>query len=571
MKHFALVGIAILTAICLPLAAQSAVLPLLVDNFDADTTGTFPAGWSLSGTVAGTSATVGEDPGGSGNKWAVLHDDNGPNTYNNTLYRAFGAAVTSGTCTVQFDVYLPQDTAGFGTRLWSGISPPTTVGNNATGLVFQGNIGYVSGGGPGIMCYQKKSVITDPDAYVLFDPQQTYSPNTWYTVKVVANVDTRKYQIFFGPQGGPLSEITPAGGVDFIRKADGSQVTKIGGLTFFTSNKNGDGPGDLYIDNVYAEGDVTIVDVATCSAAKTTPNGTLVRIADKVVTGGTDQVSLIRPIFYIQDETGGIRVRVASGTTVHQGDKVTLVGTIKRASDNGTSVLRNGEKEINCAGITASVTVTPGPFPLPDPVVITNRQMGGGNFGPIDPDGYPAQPGVYKSGTSPNQVPEDGLNNVGRYARVAGKVVYSINDPTGRFFYFDDGSNVIDGSLFVPPGGTDVQKGVRCALRSLTGPIDGKFAVITGIVGAIAQGELNPGTGINNVRIIRPLGEPFTDVDGDGIWEDAEPFEDLDGNGAYTEGEPYTDVDGDGRYDAREPFTDSNGNGSWDSGIVFIP
>lgn len=59
-------------------------------------------------------------------------------------------------------------------------------------------------------------------------------------------------------------------------------------------------------------------------------------------------------------------------------------------------------------------------------------------------------------------------------------------------------------------------------------------------------------------------GEPYTDVDGDGHWDDDEPYIDSNLNGRYDVGEPYTDIDHDGHRDAREPFTDLNGNGVYD-------
>ena len=152
----------------------------------------------------------------------------------------------------------------------------------------------------------------------------------------------------------------------------------------------------------------------TVSEAKCTPLGTVVEISDKVVTAGTDQLNA--PFFYVQDGTSGIRVR--TGQTVHQGDRVTVIGTMRRATDDGAYTQQCGEKEIEAS----VVTVTAGPFSMPRPVAMVNRYVGGGPFGPTEADGYPAQPGVYKSGSSPNQVSENGLNNVGRFVRVFGRV-----------------------------------------------------------------------------------------------------------------------------------------------------
>ncbi len=63
-------------------------------------------------------------------------------------------------------------------------------------------------------------------------------------------------------------------------------------------------------------------------------------------------------------------------------------------------------------------------------------------------------------------------------------------------------------------------------------------------------------------------GEPYTDSDGDGHWDDNETYTDTNHNGQYDIGEPYTDTDGDGHRDAQEPFTDMNGNGTWDQPLT---
>jgi len=63
-------------------------------------------------------------------------------------------------------------------------------------------------------------------------------------------------------------------------------------------------------------------------------------------------------------------------------------------------------------------------------------------------------------------------------------------------------------------------------------------------------------------------GETFTDIDGDGRWDDNEPYTDTNKNGQYDLGEPFTDVDGDGHRDAREPFNDTNGNGTRDPALT---
>lgn len=517
------------------LAATLAVLPsaahslttVLSDSFDQSTLGSAPPpGWLFvqSSGSSGLSATVTAGTPAS-NQEVTFHDDNGGTAWNATLYRRF-SEISSGQVEAQFDVSLGQTSAAFGMRLFDG-GTPTSGSSLACALLFEGNTSYASGGGAGKISYQT----TGSGTYVVTGA--SYGQDTWYSVRVVCDLATKKYQLFFGPRGGALSEISPPGGVDFIRNNVGAQVSKIAGITFYSSVKSADGAGDLIIDNVQVAGDVQIVAAATVSEAKTTPLGAFVQIVDKVVTAGTNQMS--GPFFYVQDSSGGIRVR--SYQTVNQGDRVTALGMLQRASDGGTLVKQNGEKEI------AAVTVTPtaGPFALPKPAGMSNRSIGGGPFGPTESDGYPAQPGVYASGDSPNQVPEEGLNNVGRFGYFWGKVVYA--SQLTRKLYIDDSSGVIDGSDF--PEEANPIHGVRV----LVGPdvplagLQGKFAIIPGVVGCNSAAELGASGNINNVRVIRPVEEPFTDSNASGRWDPGESYTDTNGNGAW-DGMVFMDIPG---------------------------
>ncbi|MCH8274325.1 MAG: hypothetical protein IH851_06010 [Armatimonadetes bacterium] len=59
-------------------------------------------------------------------------------------------------------------------------------------------------------------------------------------------------------------------------------------------------------------------------------------------------------------------------------------------------------------------------------------------------------------------------------------------------------------------------------------------------------------------------GEAYTDLNGNGQWDDAEPFTDLNGNGVWDPGEPFVDMNGDGVWNPAEPYNDSNRNGVYD-------
>lgn len=538
-----ILGASLAIVVALGSCACASTVTVLSDNFDADPINAAsppkaPPGWSTArANSTALYGTIGDGAPPSGNHVMLLHDDNGASTDNTTIYRNF-AAVTSGHVVAQFDVFLPQNTAGFGTRLTNG-STPTTGANWATGIMFEGLQFYSAGGGPGAVSYQTQ--VTGVSSTL---SSETYQPNTWYTVKVDANVDTKTYQAWFGPRGGTLVEITPTGGQAFITTASQTQPDRIGGMTFYTSNRgpiDQDAPGDLWVDNITVSGDITVTSVASVSDAKMTPNGTAIEISDKIVTAGTDQIN--SRFFYIQDDTNAMRVRSPAGVTVHQGDKVHVIGNLDRAADDGTHVKRNGEKELNAI----SATVTSGPFALPKPIYVPCRNLGAGPWGPDEPEPndarlYPAQPGVFRaldSGVQDGWVREFGLNNVARYGVTWGKVVYS-NDAQ-HFFYIDDGSGVIDGSTFKPDG-QNLQVGVRVQVPgtfSLAG-IDGAYAIVPCIIGSNAAGQFVSGASPpSNVRVIRALMETFTDTNANGRW------------------------------DSGEPFVDSNQNSVWD-GIIFV-
>ncbi len=310
------------------------------------------------------------------------------------------------------------------------------------------------------------------------------------------------------------------------------------------SDYNGSGywnPGESYTDtnsNGAYDG-IVVLDAPTVAPppgtvayAATAPSGTSVTLTDKVVTAGTDQMK--SPwFFYIQENGVGIRVR--SSTVVRQGDRVTVVGTVRRASDGGTVVHRNGEREVNAT----SVTFTYGPYTMPAPVVLTNRQVGGGPSTQIDTDGYPCQPGVWASSTGANcgydQIDEAGANNVGVYCQVSGTVVYA--DDAARFFYINDGSNVQDGGWV---SGAPSPPGIRVLAppgAPLTG-IGGKSVTVVGVVGSMAQSDAGSpsgpcGTYVRNIRVVRATPEMFLDLNQNGFWDAGERYLDTNGSGTY--------------------------------------
>ncbi len=87
---------------------------------------------------------------------------------------------------------------------------------------------------------------------------------------------------------------------------------------------------------------------------------------------------------------------------------------------------------------------------------------------------------------------------------------------------------------------------------------------------AIFAGSGAAGASINgNVDIAGSVhilgdGEPFIDLNGDGVWEGGDPFTDTNNNGVWDPGEPYSDIYGFNVYTAPEPYNDLNGNGKYD-------
>ena len=88
---------------------------------------------------------------------------------------------------------------------------------------------------------------------------------------------------------------------------------------------------------------------------------------------------------------------------------------------------------------------------------------------------------------------------------------------------------------------------------------------------AIFAGIGQSGRGINgNVDIrgsvhILGEGDPFTDLNGNGVRDVAEPYTDLNHNGRYDSGEPFVDTDGNGVWSPAEPYIDSNMDGEYNA------
>ena len=91
---------------------------------------------------------------------------------------------------------------------------------------------------------------------------------------------------------------------------------------------------------------------------------------------------------------------------------------------------------------------------------------------------------------------------------------------------------------------------------------------------AIFAGSGASGRGINgNVDIrgsvhILGDGEPFSDLNGNGVRDVAETYTDSNSNGVYNSGEPFTDADNNGVWTPADPFQDNDLDGVYDAPLT---
>ena len=129
------------------------------------------------------------------------------------------------------------------------------------------------------------------------------------------------------------------------------------------------------------------------------------------------------------------------------------------------------------------------------------------------------------------------------------------------------GKVVITSEGIVTNAGATVSRTVKVVLTTNQENVSVWNNVIFGGVGQACR-SINGNVVIRGSVHLLGDGEDFTDVDGDGRWDDNESYTDSNHNGQYDLGEPYADTDGDGHRDAREPFVDANGNGTRDPALT---
>jgi hypothetical protein len=231
-------------------------------------------------------------------------------------------------------------------------------------------------------------------------------------------------------------------------------------VTFFTCNKTGGDPPEgeetVYLDNITIDGPVAPADYATIGEARQAAKGTLLRVTDRIVTAGSDEFG---QFFYMQDNhsgTPGIRVR--ADQLIHEGDIVDVWGQIAQGSEGGIATNHNCEREI----VANSVVVKSSDNPVPAPVFVLCKNLGGGWLGPYETVGVnePMLKGVYPFNTIGDTTFSELTNsfcplfNVGTLVAVVGKVTQWCGDypetPTGlqsNDYYIWDTSNMAETSL----------------------------------------------------------------------------------------------------------------------------
>lgn len=185
--------------------------------------------------------------------------------------------------------------------------------------------------------------------------------------------------------------------------------------------------------------------------AKALPNGTRISIANKVVTAGTNQLG---GMFYIEETNRLWAIKVVTGSTVNEGDLVTVTGTLATV---------DGERQITAD----SVVVNQQGVAVPQPLQKTVVPIGGG---PLNE-------------WTPGPIYGTGVHTGGILVKVFGFV----RDRGSNFFYLDDYSGVWvpsgQGTAFVP-----IRAKVVCP-AGVTIPANGTLVSVVGCSSIEKVGE----------------------------------------------------------------------------------
>ena len=197
----------------------------------------------------------------------------------------------------------------------------------------------------------------------------------------------------------------------------------------------------------------------TTAASKAQADGS--RVAVDGVVAGKFPVAGPQQSLYVESEDRSSGIQIAAATAIQVGDRVHVSGVM--ATADGERRIEDAQVRIDQAGGDEL-----------DPVGVTNRALGGRQFG--------LQAAVLDDAVSLDY--SDATNNVGLLVTTTGRLTYA--GPGGSFFYIDDGSGLDDGS-----GHT----GARVQSADLTIPTGTPFLRVTG----------NAGTTLVESRVVRLL------------------------------------------------------------------
>lgn len=232
-----------------------------------------------------------------------------------------------------------------------------------------------------------------------------------------------------------------------------------------TASKTGYAP-QTQAGKVITSGGVNIVyfvlsPVTTVAEAKKQADYTTAVVSGivtaKLPPGGSERI-------YVQDPNLPSGIAVLPASSASPADIVQVQGTIYR-DPNGERVIKD-----------ATVTTTSTGQPLPKALGLNNLWLGGGQFLGQAPVVNHASTDEYAKG----------LSNIGLLVHAWGRVSYV--DPSGAFFYLNDGSGLDDGSTHA---------GVRVAISGLPMPASGADVDVIGISSTTMIGG-------KIVRLLRP-------------------------------------------------------------------
>ncbi len=189
----------------------------------------------------------------------------------------------------------------------------------------------------------------------------------------------------------------------------------------------------------------SVVPTVGIAQAKAMSDGTIIRVAGKVVTCS------LYDFTYIEEPNRRAGIKVTSTQGIYQSELVDITGVI------GTV---NGERVID-----AETTIPLGTGADIGPYALKMGALGGAAFG--QQIAVMEYKWVKQSGTT-ELIPANGLNNIGLLVRVCG----SVTACGENFFYIDDGSNCNDGSGNI---------GVKVFCPGITPPSQPEFVLINAI------------------------------------------------------------------------------------------